>query len=262
MTEQEEAALRLERSAIHEAAHAVVATMIHRGIVEEVFISDRPVDVTEQFDELNTTVHGLTGGVRFRRIQTTVFENGLISYSGFFAECEHVYRSGENLEALLPQLREQAAHDIDRYHALLVSETSRRRTFATWSSTSAARSNITSTAASGRRSGSLPMLSWSGAISQETKYWSCCPIFHDPLPHILLSSPICSPLDNRIDSRMYNEIEIDEEVPHGSSEISPISRLSFRVRFGRSCTWWLVSGCRWWPTTAIESNSIPERENL
>ncbi|RQW77824.1 MAG: hypothetical protein EHM51_01110 [Geobacter sp.] len=122
MAGNEEAASKLERTAIHEAAHAVVATMIHRGIVEEVFISDSPVDVAEIYDELNSAVHGLTGGVRFRKIPTTVFENGLISYSGFFAECEHVYRSGGNLEVLLPQLREQASHDIDRYHALLVSE--------------------------------------------------------------------------------------------------------------------------------------------
>ena len=121
-TADKEAEPKLERTAIHEAAHTVVATMIHRGIVEEVFISDSPVDVTEIYDEVNSTVHGLTGGVRFRKMQTTVFENGLISYSGFFAECEHVYRSGGNLEALLPQLRDQASHDIDRYHALLVSE--------------------------------------------------------------------------------------------------------------------------------------------
>ena len=113
---------KLEQTAIHEAAHTVVATIIHRGIVEEVFISDSAVDVTDVYDEVNATVYGLTGGVRFHKIQTTVFENGLIAYSGFFAECEHLFRSGIDLEPLLPQLRDQASHDIDRYHALLVSE--------------------------------------------------------------------------------------------------------------------------------------------
>ncbi|BCS53889.1 hypothetical protein [Geobacter sp. SVR] len=111
-----------EQSAIHEAAHTVVATMVRRGIVEEVFISDTAVDIDEAYDELNVTVHGLTGGVRFHRMQTTVFENGLIAYSGFFAECENLFRSGIDLGPLLPQLREQAAHDIDSYHALLHSE--------------------------------------------------------------------------------------------------------------------------------------------
>ncbi|SNB45260.1 hypothetical protein [Geobacter sp. DSM 9736] len=113
---------KIEQSAIHEAAHAVVATMIRRGIVAEVFISHTGVDVTEEYDELNITVHGLTGGIRFHKIQTTVFENGLIAYSGFFGECEHLYRKGIELGPLLPQLREQASHDIDRYHALLLSE--------------------------------------------------------------------------------------------------------------------------------------------
>ena len=113
-----------EQTAIHEAAHTVVATMIHRGIVQEVFISDTAVDVNDKaiYDELNITVHGVTGGVRFHKMQTTVFENGLIAYSGFFAECENLFRSGVDLEPLLPQLRSQAAHDIDRFHDLLVSE--------------------------------------------------------------------------------------------------------------------------------------------
>lgn len=113
---------KLQQSAIHEAAHTVVATMIHRGIVAEVFISDTAVDVTEVYDELNITVSGLTGGVRFQRIQTTIFENGLIAYSGFFAECENIYRTGADLEVFLPQIREQASHDIDRYQALLAVE--------------------------------------------------------------------------------------------------------------------------------------------
>lgn len=113
---------KLRQSAIHEAAHTVVATMIHPGIVAEVFISDTAVDVTEIYDEVNITVTGLTGGVRFQKIQTTVFENGLIAYSGFFAECENLYRTGASLEPLLPQIRQQAAHDIDRYHALLLAE--------------------------------------------------------------------------------------------------------------------------------------------
>lgn len=113
---------KLQQSAIHEAAHTVVATMIHPGLVAEVFISDTAVDVTEVYDEVNITVSGLTGGVRFHKIQTTVFENGLIAYSGFFAECENLYRSGTPLEPLLPLIREQASHDIDRYHALLVAE--------------------------------------------------------------------------------------------------------------------------------------------
>ena len=113
-----------EQTAIHEAAHTVVATMIQRGIVQEVFISDTAVDVNDiaMYDELNITVHGVTGGVRFHKMQTTVFENGLIAYSGFFAECENLFRSGVDLEPFLPQLRSQAAHDIDRFHELLVSE--------------------------------------------------------------------------------------------------------------------------------------------
>jgi len=113
-----------DQTAIHEAAHVVVATMIHRGIVQEVFISDTSVDVNNIaiYDELNLTIHGLTGGVRFHKIQTTVFENGLIAYSGFFAECENLFRCGVDLEPLLPQLRSQAAHDIDRFHELLVLE--------------------------------------------------------------------------------------------------------------------------------------------
>ena len=98
---------KLKQSAIHEAAHTVVATMIHPGMVAEVFISDSAVDVTGDWDELGDTFHGLTGGVRFHRMQTTVFENGLIAYSGFFAECEHLFRSGIDLEPLLPQLRHQ-----------------------------------------------------------------------------------------------------------------------------------------------------------
>jgi hypothetical protein len=113
---------KLRQSAIHEAAHTVVATMIHPGIVAEVFISDTAVNVTEVYDEVNITVTGLTGGVRFHKIQTTVFENGLIAYSGFFAECENLFRTGALLEPLLPQIRQQAAHDIDRYQALLQSE--------------------------------------------------------------------------------------------------------------------------------------------
>jgi hypothetical protein len=113
---------KIEQSAIHEAGHTVVATLIRRGIVADVFISDSAVNITEATDDTIITVHGLTGGVRFHNLQTTVFENGLISYSGFFAECEHLFRCGVNLEPLLPQLREQAAHDIDRYHALLRSE--------------------------------------------------------------------------------------------------------------------------------------------
>lgn len=113
---------KLQQSAIHEAAHTVVATMIHPGIVAEVFISDTAVNVTEVYDEVNITVSGLTGGVRFHKIQTTVFENGLIAYSGFFAECENLFRSGTPLDPLLPLIREQASHDIDRYHALLVAE--------------------------------------------------------------------------------------------------------------------------------------------
>jgi hypothetical protein len=111
-----------EQTAIHEAAHTVVATMIHRGIVQEVFISNTAVDVDDTYDEVNITFHGLTGGIRFHKMQTTVFENGLIAYSGFFAECENLFRNGIDLEPFLPQLRTQAAHDIDRYHALLVSE--------------------------------------------------------------------------------------------------------------------------------------------
>ena len=113
-----------EQTAIHEAAHVAVATMIQRGIVQEVFISDTAVDVsnTAMFDELNMTIQGLTGGVRFHKMQTTVFENGLIAYSGFFAECENLFRCGVDLEPLLPQLRSQAAHDIDRFHELLASE--------------------------------------------------------------------------------------------------------------------------------------------
>lgn len=117
-----EQASKLRQSAIHEAAHTVVATMIHPGIVAEVFISDTAVNVTEVYDEVNTTVTGLTGGVRFHKIQTTVFENGLIAYSGFFAECENLFRTGASLEPLLPQIRQQAAHDIDRFQALLKRE--------------------------------------------------------------------------------------------------------------------------------------------
>jgi len=113
-----------EQTAIHEAAHVVVATMIRRGIVQEVFISDVAVDVqnVSMYDELNLTIHGITGGVRFHEMQTTLFENGLIAYSGFFAECENLFRCGVNLEPLLPQLRSQAAHDIDRFQELLVLE--------------------------------------------------------------------------------------------------------------------------------------------
>ena len=113
-----------EQTAIHEAAHVVTATMIQRGIVQDVFISDAAVDVenVSLYDELNITIHGITGGVRFNKMQTTVFENGLIAYSGFFAECENLFRCGVDLEPLLPQLRSQAAHDIDRFHELLVSE--------------------------------------------------------------------------------------------------------------------------------------------
>jgi hypothetical protein len=111
-----------DQTAIHEAAHTTVATMIHPGIVQEVFISDTAVEITETYDEVNISLHGLTGGIRFNNVQTTVFENGLITYSGFFAECENLYRSGVDLAPLLPQLRAQASHDIDRFHALLVSE--------------------------------------------------------------------------------------------------------------------------------------------
>ena len=118
----EDAFLKREQSAIHEAAHTVIATMIRRGIVQEVFISDVAVDINDLYDEVNISVNGLTGGVRFNKIQTTVFENGLITYSGFFAECENLFRRGIELEPLLPQLRVQAAHDIDRFHALLISE--------------------------------------------------------------------------------------------------------------------------------------------
>lgn len=118
----EEAPSKLEQTAIHEAAHAVVATMVHRGIVEEVFISENAVDINDIYDEVNIKVQGLTGGVRFHKVPTTVFENGLIAYSGFFAECEHLFRNGVDLGPLLPQLRFQASHDIDRYHALLAAE--------------------------------------------------------------------------------------------------------------------------------------------
>jgi hypothetical protein len=118
----EEAPSKREQTAIHEAAHTVVATMIHRGIVQEVFISNSAVSVDDEYDEMNITFHGLTGGIRFHKMQTTVFENGLIAYSGFFAECENLFLNGVDLEPLLPQLRAQAAHDIDRFHALLVSE--------------------------------------------------------------------------------------------------------------------------------------------
>lgn len=113
---------KLEQTAIHEAAHTVIATLIHRGIVEEVFISESPFEAEEFYDEVNTTHKGLNGGIRFRRFQTTIFENGLIAYSGFFAECEHLHRSGVDLQPLLPILREQASHDIDRYLNLLVTE--------------------------------------------------------------------------------------------------------------------------------------------
>ena len=71
---------------------------------------------------MNITIHGITGGVRFRKIQTTVYENALIAYGGFFAECENLFRCGVDLGPLLPQLRSQAAHDIDRFQELLVSE--------------------------------------------------------------------------------------------------------------------------------------------
>jgi hypothetical protein len=120
----EHAPSKLEQTAIHEAAHTVVATMVHRGIVQEVFISDTAVDFNDIaiYDELNISAHGMTGGVRFHKIQTTVFENGLIAYSGFFAECENLLFSGVELGPLLPQLRTQAAHDIDMFHELLVSE--------------------------------------------------------------------------------------------------------------------------------------------
>ena len=120
--DNEEAPSKREQTAIHEAAHTVVATMIHRGIVQEVFISSSAVNVDDEYDEMNITFHGLTGGIRFHKMQTTLFENGLIAYSGFFAECENLFRNGVDLEPLLPQLRAQAAHDIDRFHALLVSE--------------------------------------------------------------------------------------------------------------------------------------------
>jgi hypothetical protein len=120
--DDEKTPTKLEQTAIHEAAHSAVATMIHRGIVQEVFISETAVDFNDTYDEVNTSVHGLTGGVRFHKMQTTVFENGMIAYSGFFAECENLFRNGVELEPLLPQLRTQASHDIDRFHALLVSE--------------------------------------------------------------------------------------------------------------------------------------------
>jgi hypothetical protein len=120
--DDEEAPSKREQTAIHEAAHTVVATMIHRGIVQEVFISNSAVNVDDEYDEMNITFHGLTGGIRFHKMQTTLFENGLIAYSGFFAECENLFRNGVDLGPLLPQLRAQAAHDIDRFHALLVSE--------------------------------------------------------------------------------------------------------------------------------------------
>ncbi|MBT1072900.1 hypothetical protein [Pelotalea chapellei] len=123
--EDDDFPLKLRQSAIHEAAHTAMATLIRRGIVQEVFISETAVAITEideMCDELNTSMEGLTGGVRFHKMQTTVFENGLIAYSGFFAECENIFRSGLELEPLLPKLREQAAHDIDRFQALLTSE--------------------------------------------------------------------------------------------------------------------------------------------
>jgi hypothetical protein len=120
--DDEETPTKLEQTAIHEAAHTVVATMIHRGIVQEVFISNSAICVDDEYDDMNITFHGNTGGIRFHKMQTTVFENGLIAYSGFFAECENLFLSGVDLEPLLPQLRAQAAHDIDRFHALLVSE--------------------------------------------------------------------------------------------------------------------------------------------
>ena len=101
----EEAPSKLEQTAIHEAAHTVVATTIHRGIVQEVFISNGAVNVDEEYDEMNITFHGLTGGILFHKMQTTVFENGMIAYSGFFAECENLFRNGVDLEPLLPQLR-------------------------------------------------------------------------------------------------------------------------------------------------------------
>jgi hypothetical protein len=119
---KESAPSKRDQTAIHEAAHTTVATMIHPGIVQEVFISDTAVEITEIYDEINISLQGLTGGIRFNNVQTTVFENGLITYSGFFAECENLYRCGVDLAPLLPQLRAQASHDIDRYHALLVSE--------------------------------------------------------------------------------------------------------------------------------------------
>jgi hypothetical protein len=113
---------KLEQTAIHEAAHTVVATMIHPGIVREVFIRDNAADPSDGalYDELKVSGHGQNGGVRFNKIQTTVFENGLIAYSGFFAECENFFRSGVDLGPLLPQLRAQAAHDMDTFHELLV----------------------------------------------------------------------------------------------------------------------------------------------
>src|SRR4051794_15810646 len=78
----------LEQTAIHEAAHVVIATLIQWGIVEEVFVSDIPVDVGDAFDELNTADYGFMGGTRFRKkMQTTLFQQGLIAYSGFYAQC-------------------------------------------------------------------------------------------------------------------------------------------------------------------------------
>jgi hypothetical protein len=113
----------LEQTAIHEAAHVVIATLLSWGIVEEVFVSDTPVDVGDAFDELNTADYGFMGGTRFRRqMQTTLFQQGLIAYSGFYAQCEQLFRDGVDLAPLLPQLRSQASHDVDRYLELLFSE--------------------------------------------------------------------------------------------------------------------------------------------
>jgi hypothetical protein len=109
----------LEQTAIHEAAHVVIATLIHRGIVDEVFISETPVNIGDLFDEVNLGDYGLMGGTRFRKIRTTLFQQGLIAYSGFFAQCEQLFQGGIELDPLLPELRSQASHDVDRYLALL-----------------------------------------------------------------------------------------------------------------------------------------------
>lgn len=105
----------LEQTAIHEAGHAVIATLIHRGMVEEVFISDHPLAIGGFFDEVNISDYGLMGGTRFGKVKTTLLEQGLIAYSGFFAQCEQLFQKGIDLDPLLPQLRAQASHDVDRY---------------------------------------------------------------------------------------------------------------------------------------------------